>query len=375
MTFVPYIAKDRAFQNERFDFLIADEAAKGWYDETAEQFMPERAWCRQHIRSGETVIDCGAHHGMMSVLFGRWVGRQGSVIAYEPLAANAAVVAENARLSGLTNLIVRPVGVSDEVGAAAVDLNGNNIVVNDRGGTVFVEMVRLDDDLPADMVVHFLKIDVEGSELRALLGARRVLKQRPTIALELHNLLFADRRKTLARIMAILSPAYWKYDVLGEVLSPHFRHFEGPVDLEWLASFDNPHIFCIPRRRVMYRHWLLAGRLASPIRRFNNSLTASVIRSLFRDPLGTVWTEEESGWSGIWTRRGKTTVFDALWTKDGATVTAVLTMTLDDGKVTVIRTRSNDGAADLSYAGTVIGLNVSGRYPGGRWSATIRHTR
>jgi FkbM family methyltransferase len=260
MSFVPYIAKDRVFQDERFDFLIADEVAKSWYDDTAEQFMPERAWCRRHIRLGDTVVDCGAHHGMMSVLFGRWVGPHGSVIAYEPLPANAAVVAENARLSRLTNLVVRPVGVSDEAGRAAVDLNGNNIVVNDQGGIAYVQVVRLDDDLPADRVVHFLKIDVEGSELRALLGARRVLKQRPTVALELHNLLFANRRKTLARIIEILSPAYWTYDVLGEIFSLHFRHFDGPVDLEWLASFDNPHIFCIPRRHVMYRHWLFAGR-------------------------------------------------------------------------------------------------------------------
>jgi FkbM family methyltransferase len=376
-TFNHYIAKSRVFQDQSFDFLIADETGKAWYDGSTDQFMPERAWCREHIRPHDTVVDCGAHHGLMTVLFARWVGPQGSVFAYEALPTNARVIEANARINRLANVTVRPVGVGETADRVAVALNAGNVIVAGSGAAEQVQVVPLDDDLPPDTIVNFLKIDVEGSELRALRGAKKVLSQRPVVDLEIHNFLFANRRRTLAAIEAILSPVHWTYDVLGEVLSQDFRHFDGPLDLDWLASFDNPHLFCTPRKTARWRYLLWSGQLAifakiaaRPVKK-----AARGVLGFFRDPLGAVWIEEESGWAGVWTRRGRSELFDAVWTKNGKRMEAVLRIRIDGDLVTLTRKGSSHGADDMTYLGTKDGSRVSGSYPGGRWSAVIRFKR
>ena len=166
-TFVPYIAKDRRFEELRFDFLIADLVGQSWYDGSPKQFMPERGWCRDHILPGMVVVDCGAHHGMMTVLFALWTGLTGKVLAYEAIPANREVIEKNVRLNGLGNVIIRSFGVSDRNGKVCLLTNTSN---SSPGGTEMFDVVTLDADL-ADQRVDFLKFDVEGSELDALTGA------------------------------------------------------------------------------------------------------------------------------------------------------------------------------------------------------------
>lgn len=46
-----------------------------------------------------------------------------------------------------------------------------------------VKIERLDDLVPAELPVHFIKIDVEGAELEVLKGARRILEQYQPVVL------------------------------------------------------------------------------------------------------------------------------------------------------------------------------------------------
>ncbi len=248
----PYVAHDRRCGDLVFDFLIADPVAASWYD-SPDQWLPERQWCREHIRPGNVIIDCGAHHGMMSVLFGLWTGPTGRVISYEILPWNADVARENVKLNHLDNVEVRAVGAGDRPERLTATHNDKNIIVDQagliglEGPTVEVELVRLDDDL-GRLKVDFLKLDVEGSDLQALQGAQRLLRSRPTIDLELHNLLFEDRTKTLTEIFEIVAPRSYRYEILPEIFSPDWIHVDsGLPDLEWLAKYENPHVGCVPR--------------------------------------------------------------------------------------------------------------------------------
>ncbi len=117
-------------------------------------------------------------------------------------------------------------------------------------------MVRLDDDL-GRLKPDFVKFDVEGSDLQALRGSRKLLRSLPTVDLELHNLLFADRTKTLTEIFEILPPRRYRYEVLPEIFSPDWIHVDkGLPDLEWLATYDNPHVGCVPRKTRRPNHFL-----------------------------------------------------------------------------------------------------------------------
>lgn len=99
------------------------------------------------------------------------------------------------------------------------------------------------------------------------------------------------------------------------------------------------------------------------------------------DVLGRVWRERESGWDGVWRRRGDSNTFDARWTKPGGGyVAAELHMQIDDsGRVRIDR-RDTGSNLECQYFGQLSddGHSVSGRYrctnsgDGHSWAATIQ---
>jgi FkbM family methyltransferase len=253
MTFAPYVAKDRFFRDFHFDFHIVNETGQSWYDGSPSQWMPEREWCVSKLMKGMTVVDCGAHHGMLSLIFASAVGPTGKVFSYEALPSNAAVVELNASLNGLENIEVRAVGVGDVQGSVTVSFNASNTVVmtsdlsKDQADEV-IQIVRLDDDLAPFVKVDFLKIDVEGHDLNALRGMPRILSQRPIIDLELHNFIFADKVSTLGQILSILQPLGYSWELLTEIGEEPVK-IGRCLELQKLLQFANPHLFGVPGLR------------------------------------------------------------------------------------------------------------------------------
>jgi hypothetical protein len=93
--------------------------------------------------------------------------------------------------------------------------------------------------------------------------------------------------------------------------------------------------------------------------------------------LGTEWDENESGFSGTWTRRGTSNVFDASW--NGGAITAVLSMSTNGADVSIQRRNSSDGN-ECDYRGTLApdGTGAAGTYKctngyrGVPWRASIQ---
>ncbi|HOW54594.1 MAG TPA: hypothetical protein PLR60_08050 [Syntrophorhabdaceae bacterium] len=102
------------------------------------------------------------------------------------------------------------------------------------------------------------------------------------------------------------------------------------------------------------------------------------LRTYETNVLGRVWNEQESGWSGVWTRRGTSNTFDAVWTTRGQPQErAVLTIGIRGNDVNVAR-RQQRGTC--TYRGNLDSdmRTVSGTYgcswaPGPiPWRATIQ---
>jgi hypothetical protein len=89
------------------------------------------------------------------------------------------------------------------------------------------------------------------------------------------------------------------------------------------------------------------------------------------DPPGNEWDEEENGFVGKWVRRPGTNMFDATWKSGRITVTGLLVITRAGNLIKVER-KTFGGGNDMTYIGTISGNDVSGRYTGGKWFATIR---
>jgi hypothetical protein len=56
-SFGPYIVRNCFVRDVVYDFHIENETAHRWYGQTADQYLPERGWCLDHLKPGLTVID------------------------------------------------------------------------------------------------------------------------------------------------------------------------------------------------------------------------------------------------------------------------------------------------------------------------------
>ena len=123
------------------------------------------------------VVDVGANIGYFSLMAAS-LGRR--VIAFEPMQRNVnrflASIARNPdfaqRITVYQNVVAHEAGRSVALRATHESNSGNGQVHED--GTERATTVRL-DDVPLPPTVALLKLDVEGMELSALDGARRLL--------------------------------------------------------------------------------------------------------------------------------------------------------------------------------------------------------
>lgn len=153
-----------------------------WYGpqpDAAQQYMPP--WLRSTLSKPLKIVDGGAYRGETLLQLSALVSVE-QAWTFEPDPENYVKLLHN--LSDWPGSLINiPAGLSDRSGVAAFS-DGNGEGSNfDSGGASQVAVVALDECLHR-VPVNFLKLDVEGNELKALHGARATLqRQRPTLAL------------------------------------------------------------------------------------------------------------------------------------------------------------------------------------------------
>jgi len=141
------------------------------------------------VRPGMTTLDVGANLGLYTVLLSRLVGPTGRVIAFEPDPHHFALLSKNCALNACANIEAHNLALGSASGRLALHkeiLNsGNNFLGYGSirsGSEVEVDVVSLDEFLPA-LRPDLVKIDVQGWEVEALRGMRRMLAATPHVAL------------------------------------------------------------------------------------------------------------------------------------------------------------------------------------------------
>jgi FkbM family methyltransferase len=134
-------------------------------------------------REGGRLVDVGANLGYFSLLWA--AAREGnSVVAFEASPRNVALLRHNVETNHLARRIeVRAQAVGKASGEMDFDLGpeeqtgwgGLKLTSSER--TQKVQVVRLDDVL-GDEPIDLLKIDIEGADTWALMGAERLLRER-----------------------------------------------------------------------------------------------------------------------------------------------------------------------------------------------------
>lgn len=139
---------------------------------------------RAATREGATVLDIGANAGSYTILFARWTGLRGRVIAFEPVPAICQLLRHQVRLNGVADRVeIVNAAVAGTEGTVAMVAPGtvgiNRVVISGDAGLLRVPAVTIDGFCAArGLQPDVIKIDVEGLELDVLRGARRTLATR-----------------------------------------------------------------------------------------------------------------------------------------------------------------------------------------------------
>jgi FkbM family methyltransferase len=206
---------------------------------------PVAAFLRDRIRPGAVCIDVGANVGVYVLQFAYWSAPSGHVIAFEPNPGARAVLERHILLNELASrVIVVPAAVSAQSGnavlyAADADgmsrLNEPNKAIAQRAQEIVVPTVTLDEYCEStDVRPDWLFIDIEGFEIAALLGARKLIKARGAdmgIVVEMHPNAWASAETSceqLERLLIELSlypvPLTGQTDPLGEYGLVYLAH-------------------------------------------------------------------------------------------------------------------------------------------------------
>jgi FkbM family methyltransferase len=143
-----------------------------------------------YFRVGGTFVDIGANTGQHSIYFAKLL--QAKAILFEPVPETCKILRENIRLNGLEDrcdLSLLGLGLSDRASRVSIAMNtaslGEASIYDSASGSLTAVS---GDEALKDKRVDFVKIDVEGLEMRVLKGLTETIeKGRPTIYIEVDN--------------------------------------------------------------------------------------------------------------------------------------------------------------------------------------------
>jgi FkbM family methyltransferase len=160
----------------------------------------EFIFLHRFLKPDMVFADVGANQGEYSLFAAKRLS-SGRVLAFEPLPVIIAQLQGNIRLNGFTNVQVFEAGLSDAPGQVAIhELEGDNegLATLHPGGrkpvsSTHISLETLDRVAEAEGLrrLDFVKIDIEGEELKALHGSRAVIqKYRPVFMIEINRTTF-----------------------------------------------------------------------------------------------------------------------------------------------------------------------------------------
>lgn len=160
------------------------------YDDTSAQYFDAEI-IGTRLANNEIFCDCGAFRGETSISFKKFLDDLGvkgysHIYAFEPDHSNVEDMMK--RISDLSNIDVVEAGVSDKTGKRYFESDmGSSSKISDEG-SICIDVFSIDDFFKDKMPPTYIKMDIEGSELSALLGAEQTIrKSKPKLAVCIYH--------------------------------------------------------------------------------------------------------------------------------------------------------------------------------------------
>jgi FkbM family methyltransferase len=169
------------------------------------------------LKPGMVFLDLGANIGYFSAIAAALVGRGGRVFAFEPSPHCFARLQRN--LCSFEQAVICNSAASDRTGHSWFYLHtkengwGSSFTDPDLAERIQVKTIRLDDWAREAAIqrLDFLKIDIEGGEYAALLGAQTLLERfRPIVIAELNSACLSRDQRTPDDVLRLLYEAGYR---------------------------------------------------------------------------------------------------------------------------------------------------------------------
>jgi len=176
----------------------------------------------KYAKPGNAVIDVGAHSGYFTICLSDAVGSNGKVYALEASPVIYAELRETVESNGLANVKTINKAVSDEIGHIDFFLAPNwkseiSSMRPGEGNRMVIEAVKLDSVIPDSQAVSFVKIDVEGAEMKVLTGMKEIIQRdHPTMVIEISDPWLRELGSSSAEIFDFLHMHGYKIFAVGE---------------------------------------------------------------------------------------------------------------------------------------------------------------
>ena len=240
----PFLAKEREEAYRRTYLLLSDEKSKqvmqlylnaatgGEFHELFATCYEEPSYFNSITKKLKinTLIDCGAYDGDSVHDFIDVFPDYSIIIAIEPDPKNYDKLLSRKKQEKIRNLSIIQKGVGSNDGYISFQVNGkSNYYLSDKGNTV-IQLMKLDDIISDTIGNILIKMDIEGSEMDALLGAQNIiLKKHPVLAICVYH-----KEEDLIQIPQFIS------ELVGKEVYQYYLGFHG-LDLSELVFYAIPN--------------------------------------------------------------------------------------------------------------------------------------
>lgn len=186
----PDFSRERPMVSIIGDFVSDEIRAEQIYERDTLEFLRDRVLDLTSAAQS-AAIDVGANIGNHSLFLSDLFGQ---VLAFEPNPLARALLRLNVEMNGITNVEVRPVGLSDRNGTATLEFDPLNLgaastrelrAMRSIARRSTIDLMIGDEAVDAALKIGFIKIDVEGAEEAVLRGLEQTLRTHaPVVMME-----------------------------------------------------------------------------------------------------------------------------------------------------------------------------------------------
>ena len=204
----------------------------------------------QILTKSDTVVEAGANIGAHTVFLAKDIVPDGKVFAFEPRRIIFQTLCGNLAINGIENVHAFHCGLGEEAEnqtEAKMDfsskLNAGGFSLGEiPGNDENIKIKKLDDVINASDCVALIKADVEGYELKLLMGATNLIERdRPFLYLE------NDKVENSPELISYL----WglKYDIWWHIVPLFNPANRANTEQNIFAKIHSFNIICAPREK------------------------------------------------------------------------------------------------------------------------------